>query len=235
MRAMDVMTINVITVAPDTPVQKLAQLLCERNISGVPVVDSNGRIVGIVTEGDLLHRTETATERHTERRRARWLESIASDRDLARDYAKSHGRLVRDIMTREVITVTDATELATVADLLETRRIKRVPVLRDGRLVGIVSRANLVRALAASTQPEEPETENDDRAIRARLLDELRRQEWAKVWAADIVVRDKVVHLWCSDDQSPEEREALCIAARNTAGVRAVEEHVVPAPMLPSL
>lgn len=234
MRAMDVMTTDVISVTPDTSVQELARLLCERNISGAPVVDANNRIVGIVSEGDLLHRTETETEHHTKRRRARWLESFATERALARDYVKSHGRLVRDVMTRDVVTVPDTAELAEVADLLETKRIKRVPVLRDGKLVGILSRANLVRALAAGRDlPAEAET--DDRAIRDRLIGELRHQEWARIWAADIVVRDGVVHLWCSDDHSLEEREALRIAAKNTPGVRDVEVHLVPSLVMPPL
>src|SRR5690348_2151804 len=150
MRAIDVMTTNVITTVPDASVQAVALLLSERGISGVPVVDAGGRVIGIVSEGDLLHRAETGTERRTERRRARWLDSLASDQDLARDYVKSHGRTAKDIMTREVITIDETTELSDVADLLETKKIKRVPVMRDGKLVGIVSRANLVRALAAT-------------------------------------------------------------------------------------
>src|SRR6266850_6959414 len=140
MRAMDVMTTNVITVEPETSVQALATLLSERAISGVPVVDRDNRLVGIATEGDLLHRAETGTERRTERRRRRWLDAFATDQEAARDYVKSHGRKVGEIMTREVISVSDTTDLADIATLLETRRIKRVPVLRDGKLAGIVSR-----------------------------------------------------------------------------------------------
>ena len=142
MRAMDVMTTDVVTVDPTTSVQALAMLLSERCISGVPVVDSKDRLVGIVSEGDLMHRVETGTERLTGRRRSWWLDTIASEQELARDYVKSHGRTAKDVMTRDVISVTDTTELADVAMLLETKRIKRVPVLRDGKLVGIVSRAN---------------------------------------------------------------------------------------------
>ena len=112
MRAMDVMTTQVITVGPDTSVQDLAMLLSQRGISGAPVIDSDNRLVGIVSEGDLLHRAETGTERRTEHRRARWLDSFASDRDLARDYVKSHGGKVRDVMTRNVVTVSDTAELA---------------------------------------------------------------------------------------------------------------------------
>jgi len=231
---MDVMTTNVITVDPNTSVQVLATLLSERGISGVPVVEADGRLVGVVTEGDLLHRAETGTERRTERRRARWLDTLGSDQEAARDYVKAHGRSVREVMTREVISVTDTTELADIATLLETKRIKRVPVLRDGRLVGIVSRANLVRALAMTRSEPAAEVDSDDRTIRERLLAELKGQEWVHIWAADIIVRDRVVHLWFSDDRSAEERQALHVAAENIPGVRQVEEHIVPAPVFPS-
>src|SRR6516165_4248713 len=172
MRAMDVMTTGVITVDPDTSVQAIATLLSERGISGVPVVDAADRLLGIVSEGDLLHRVETGTERLTRRRRSWWLDTIASDQELARDYVKSHGRTAKDVMTREVISVTDTTDLTEIAMLLETKRIKRVPVLREGKLVGIVSRANLVRALAMITS-DPADAATDDRTIRAELLAEL--------------------------------------------------------------
>jgi CBS domain-containing protein len=229
MRAMDVMTTEVITIDENTSVQALAKLLSDRGISGAPVVDAANRLVGIVSEGDLLHRAETGTERQAERRRSWWLDTIALD--LARDYIKSHGRTVKDVMTRDVVSVVETTELADVAMLLETKRIKRVPVVRDGKLVGIVSRANLVRALAASA----PATaaDGDDHTIRAQLLAELSGKEWTNVWAADIIVKDRIVHLWSSSDQSEDERQALRIAAQNTPGVRGVEEHVVPAPAVP--
>jgi CBS domain-containing protein len=235
---MDVMTTGVITVDPDMSVQAVAQLLSERGISGVPVVDAANHLVGIVSEGDLLHRVETGTERRPERltgcRRSWWLDTIGSPQELARDYLKSHGRTAEDVMTREVITVTDTTELADVAMLLEIKRIKRVPVLCDGKLVGIVSRANLVRALAATKSNPAMDDDSDDRAVRQRLLAELMGQEWFKVkewfkiWAADIIVRDRVVHFWFSVDHSEEERRAARIVAENIAGVRRVEEHIVP-------
>jgi len=231
---MDVMTTNVITVDPDTTVQALATLLSERAISGVPVVDRDKRLVGVATEGDLLHRAETGTERRTERRRSRWLDLFGTDQEAARDYVKAHGRTVREIMTREVISVGDTTELADIATLLETKRIKRVPVLRDGKLVGIVSRANLVRALAMTKSEPTFEADSDDRTIRAKLLAELQGHEWVHMWAADIIVRDRVVHLWFSDDRSEEERQAVRVAAENIPGVQRVEEHIVPAPVIPS-
>ena len=234
MRAADVMTTNVITVDPDTSVQALATLLSERGISGVPVVDRDNRLIGIVTEGDLLHRAETGTERRTERRRSRWLDAIGSDQEAARDYVKAHGRIVREIMTRDVISVSDTTDLGDVATLLETKRIKRVPVLHDGKLVGIVSRANLVRALAMTPSEPAVAADSDDRTIREKLLAELKGQEWVHMWAADVIVRDRVVHLWFTDDRSDEERQALRVAAENIPGVRQVEEHVVPAPVFPA-
>ena len=252
MRAMDVMTANVITVTPETSVRELAELLGKHGISGVPVVDADNTLVGIVSEGDLLHRTETGTERRTARRRPRWLDALLSDHHVARDYLKSHGRAVGDVMTRDVITVADTTSLDEIADLLESERIRRVPVVRDGKLIGIVSRANLVRALVTAKRPAGDGAADaagdgaadaagdgaadaaggdrnipDDFAIRDALLAELRGKPWAKVWAAEIMVRNNVVHLWYSDDQPVEERQAIRVAAENTPGVAHVEEHLV--------
>ena len=229
MRAMDVMTTAVVTVSPDSTVQDLAKLLSERGISGVPVVE-NGRLVGMISEGDLLHRAETGTERRTARRRWRWFDPGLEE---ARNYIKEHGRTVRDIMTREVISVDEATDLAEVATLMETRRIKRVPVLRDGMLVGILSRANLVRAVAAISREPATGAAGNDRQIRAKLLAELNGREWARVWPEEIVVQDGVVHLWISDTRPAAEREALRVAAANVHGVRRVEEHIAPVPIFP--
>jgi len=180
-----------------------------------------------------LHRVETGTERPTRRRRSWWLDTIASDQELARDYVKSHGRTAKDVMTREVISVTETTDLTEIAMLLETKRIKRVPVLREGQIVGIVSRANLVRALAV-TKSDAVDDADDDRTIRAKLLAELmgqewfKTQDWFKIWAADVIVRDRVVHFWLVANQTEEERRALRVAAENIAGVQRVEEHIIP-------
>jgi len=139
-----------------------------------------------------LHRIETGTQQRTTRRRSWWLDGIASDRELARDYVKSHARTVKDVMTRDVVSVSDTTELADIATLLETKRIKRVPVVRDGRLVGIVSRANLVRALATTKSAPATTGDPDDRAISDQLLAELRGKNWVDISSADIIVRDRV-------------------------------------------
>jgi CBS domain-containing protein len=230
---MDVMTTDVISVDPDTTVQALAILLAERGISGAPVVDSSGRLIGIISEGDLLHRAEIGTARHhRERRRSWWLDHFASD--LAREYVKSHGRTVKDIMTRDVVTVTEDTDLGEVAALLEAKRIKRVPVMHAGKIVGIISRANLVRALGSTKGAPPREGEGDDRTIRARLLAELGREEWAKIWPEDIIVRDGVVHFWLSSDEPEEKKQALRVAAENIPGVRGVEEHVLTVPPFPA-
>jgi CBS domain-containing protein len=221
MRAADVMTHNTITVDPAMPIQQLAALLSERGISGAPVVNATGNMVGIVSEGDLLHRAELGTERRHARRHSWWLEHYASG--AAQDYVKSHGRTVNDIMTRDVVTVTEDTNLADVAMLLETHRIKRVPVMRSEKIVSIISRANMVYALGTklATPASGSGGSDDDRAIRARLLTELDRQEWAnKVWAQDIIVSGGIVHLWLGSDEPEERRQAVRVAAENVPGVR---------------
>ena len=233
MRAMDVMTTDVITVDPEMTIQALATLLAERGISGAPVTDAAGKLVGVVSEGDLLHRAEIGTaRRHRIRRRSWWLDHFAAD--AARDYIKSHGRTVNDIMTRDVVTVTEDTDLGDVAALLEARRVKRVPVMQGDKIVGIISRANLVRALGATRGAPPRQAEGDDRTIRSQLLAELDREEWARVWPEDVLVRDGVVHIWVSSDEPEEKKQALRIAAESVAGVHSVEEHIVPAPSVPA-
>lgn len=221
MRAMDVMTSEVITVDENASVTAVAKLLAERGISAVPVVDKDNRVIAMVSEGDLLHRTETGTER----RRSWWLEMIASTNQLAGDYIKSHSGSVKDVMTLDVISVSDTTPLADIAILLEANRIKRVPVVRDGKLVGIVSRANLVRALAMTINELSSSAEADDQSIRDKLLAELKAQRWAEVSPANVTVKDGVVHLW-SSYLSEQEKRALVVAAESVPGVRRVEDHM---------
>jgi CBS-domain-containing membrane protein len=223
MRAADVMTSEVITVGEHASVQEAARLMAEHRISAVPVVDRDKRVVGMVSEGDLLHRAETGTER----RRSWWLEMVASTNQLSGEYIKSHSSSVKDVMTRDVISVTEETAVADIAILLESNRIKRVPVLRNGRLVAIVSRANLVRALAMTINERPSGAEADDRTIRDRLLAELKAQKWAEVSPANITVKDGVVHLW-SSYYSDQEKRALVVAAESIPGVRRVEDHMRP-------
>jgi len=215
MRAMDLMTTEVITVDENASIQSVAKLLADHGISALPVVDKENRVIGMISEGDLLHRAETATER----RRSWWLEMVSSTNQLAGDYIKSHGGVVKDVMTRDVLSVTEETPVADIAVLLETNRIKRVPVLRDGKLIGIVSRANLVRALAMTINEAAGGTQADDRSIRAKLLAELKAQRWAAVSPANVTVKDGVVHLR-SSYLSEQEKRALVVAAENVPGVR---------------
>jgi len=220
-RAIDVMTSEVISVDENATVMAVAKLLAEGGISAVPVVDNNNRVIGMVSEGDLLHRAETGTER----RRSWWLDMVASSNQLAGDYIKSHSAKIKDVMTRNVLSVTETTPVADIALLLETNRIKRVPVVRDGKLVGIVSRANLVRALALTIGEPPSVGEADDRAIRDKLLAELKAQRWAEVSPANVTVKDGVVHLW-SSYLSEQEKRALIVAAENIPGVQGVEDHM---------
>ena len=226
MRARDVMVRAVVTTSPDTTVEELARLMINLRISGVPVMDRDGRLVGIVTEGDLLRRVETGTERH----RPRWSEPFSSNSRLAAEYIKSHAKRVADIMTREVFSVGEMATLGEIADLLETKHVKRVPVMHDGKIVGIVSRADLLKVLASGGT--KTAHEEKDRTIRARLLAELREQKWANASEGRVVVSDGIVHLW-GIVGSEDERRALRIVAENTPGVRGIEDHTEFAAAVP--
>ena len=217
--AADVMTTDVVSVAPDTRVRDIAQLLYTRHISGVPVIEQ-GRIIGIVSEGDLIGHAATIGEQ----RRLGWLSAFINDSVSARDYAKTHGRTARDVMTNNVITVEESATLAEIAKILERYRIKRVPVVRNGKLVGIVTRGNLLQGLA-TLEVESPLTSADDRSIREQLIAELRGQAWAHLLADDITVENGIVRL-SGIVQTEEERRALRIAAENVPGVRSVEDHL---------
>ncbi len=218
MKAKDVMTQNVVTVKPNTPVHEIARLLLDRHISAVPVVDEENRVLGIVSEGDLMRRPETRTER----RPSWWLGLVADADAMAREYVKSHGRDAQSVMTRDVITVTEEAELADIAQLLEKRRIKRVPVVRAERLVGLVSRANLIQGLAVSKKALTAETKIDDQRIRKNILETLNKQPWGPTSMVNVFVEQGVVHLYGFVD-SAGQREAVEVVATNAAGVRGVE------------
>jgi CBS-domain-containing membrane protein len=226
MRAIDVMARDVVTAAPETTVQGAAQLMINHRISGIPITDGDRRLLGIVTEGDLLRRVETGTERQ----HSPWSEWFSPNSRLAAEYIKSHARRVADVMTREVTSVDEFATLGEIADLMETKRIKRVPVVHDGKLVGIVSRADLLKVLASDGAS--PPDEERDRSIHSRLFAELRNQRWSRLNEPDIVVADGVVHLW-GVVGSEEERRALRVAAENIPGVRGVEDHTISGPLRP--
>lgn len=220
MIAGDVMTRHVISVSPDASVWETACLMLQNNISGVPVIDGKGRLVGIVTEGDCLRRVETGTER----KRPRWLEFLCSSDQLAGEYVHAHGRKVAEVMTSDVLTVTEGTSLEQIVHLMESRRIKRVPVLRGTEVVGIVSRANLLRALAALAPVATPAADSDS-AIRDRVLAEFDKEAWAPHQCIDVTVRDGAVDLW-GVVFAPKQREAAVVAAENVPGVKSVRSHL---------
>ena len=220
MNAADVMTPDVITVQPDTSLEQIVTLMLEHGISGVPVMDGES-VVGIVTEGDLLRRVELGTEPH----RSRWLEALSGATPLAAEYARSHGRKASEVMTHGIVAVADDTPLAEIVRLLEARRIKRVPVLRDGKLVGIVSRANVLRVLAGRLAPVMPRVPDDGR-IRDVLMHELRTHKWgAFVGQLEVQVANGVVTLR-GIVNSEEQRTAVCVAAENVPGVLRVEDRL---------
>lgn len=231
MKASDIMTAPVISIGPDTLIRDIATLLLRHRISGVPVI-KNDRIVGLVSEGDLLRRHEIGTDR-TPPKDWWWARLMQEDPEPGA-YVKSHARYARDIMTRNVISVAESTPIAEIATLLETRGIKRVPVLRHKKLVGIVSRANLIQALSAHSKPGEIPRKVSDDAIRKQLLAELGNQKWWRTSSSNVIVTDGVVHFWGLLD-SDSQKEAARVAAENLPGVRKIEDHRMKSIEWPSM
>jgi CBS domain-containing protein len=220
MQAQDVMTKPVISIGPDDTVARAIRVMLQNHISGLPVIDVTGCLVGMITEGDFLRRVETSTER----KRPRWLEFLAGGGQLASEYVRTHARRVSDIMTTDPVVVAEDAPLEEVVALMEKRRIKRVPIVKDGKVVGIVSRANLMHALA-SVAGEAAPAKVEDQVIRQWLLAELEQQSWAPSGTLEVMVRDGVVDLWgtITDERT---RQALIVAAENVPGVKRVNDHV---------
>jgi len=222
----DVMTRDVITVTPETSVQEIARLLYEGHISGVPVVDEAGKVVGIVSEGDLIRHEGAVGETP----RSWWLRFFGDRVASAEDYIKTHGRQARDVMSKNPITVSTAEPLAKVARLLERHRIKRVPVVEDHKLIGIVTRANILRGLAAGAGAAEgraPAEAADDRAIAEKLLAKVRDAGFSSL--VNPIVQDGTVHLWGLVDNDAE-RRAIVLLAQQLPGVKSVEDHLARQP-----
>ena len=221
MKAADVMTRDVMTVRPETPVAQAIRLMLDNNFSGLPVMNADGKMVGILTEGDLLRRSETGTERH----RPRWLEILMGPARIAGEYVRTHGRKVEDIMTTGVVSVAADTPLDEVVSLMERRRIKRLPVLDGDALLGIVSRADLLRSLLKALEAPHNETLSDDQILE-QILAELKKAAWVPRDGLSITVREGVVDL-NGVVLEEKEREALRVVAENAPGVKAVEDHLV--------
>lgn len=222
MKAKDVMVSNVVTVRPDDTVQKVAQLLLARRISGAPVVTKGGKLVGIISEADLIRRVESGTQR----RRSSWLELLTgSDAQLAAEYVKANAQHVEEVMTRHVVTTTPGTTLDEIARLLERHKIKRIPIVEGGKVVGIVSRANLLQGLASLGKKAGPTRKPSDSAIRKKVVNKLRREPWAPVGQLNVTVHNGVVELW-GFVESSQQKEAIRVAAEITPGVRAVTDNL---------
>ncbi|MFL9825770.1 CBS domain-containing protein [Rhodoplanes sp. SY1] len=226
MKASDIMTTTLVTVTPDTAVADVAAILLENRISGVPVVDPAGRPVGIVSEGDLVRRAEAGTGHE----RSWWLKLLMGREGLAAEFVKEHARRVADVMTRELVTATPDTPVAEIASLLERHRIKRVPIVKDGRLVGIVSRANLLHALA-TLRRQTPANPVTDAELRTAITARLESEPWLSPNLVNVTVTDGVVDAWGVVD-SLAEKQALRVAIEATPGVKAVNDNLVIRPVV---
>jgi CBS domain-containing protein len=225
MKASDVMVSDVITVKPTGTVQQVAELLMMNHISAVPVVDDSGALVGIVSEGDLLRRREAGTDH----RRSWWLKLLMGREILAAEFVKEYSRHVSDVMTHNVVTAPPDASVADIATLLERHRIKRIPIVRNGKLVGIVSRANLIQAIAVHRNKVLPTQPIADTELREKVVSRLKAEAWIRPSLVNVTVTDGTVDLWGIVD-SPTEKHALRVAVEVTPGVKAVNDNVLVRP-----
>lgn len=219
MRAHQIMTRNTITVLPETPILEAAHKMLEHHVSGLPVLDASGKLVGIVSESDFLRRSEIGTQQ----KRSRWLQYFLSPAHSADDFVHERGRKVKDVMTRDPVVVVEDTSLDELVRLMEKNGIKRLPVLRNEMLVGIITRANLLRAVASMAK-EIPDPTADDDHIRERIVRTLEAADWGPI-GLQVSARNGIVHLHglIINDNS---RRASIVAAENTAGVKEVHDHM---------
>jgi CBS domain-containing protein len=213
MRAHQIMTRSVISITPDATILEAANTMLRYHVSGLPVVDAAGKLVGIVSEGDFIRRSEIGTQR----KRGRWLKFLLGAGAAATDYVHEHGRKVSEVMTSDPITVTEDATLEEIVNAMETNGVKRLPVMKGDRLVGIVSRANLLQAVAGLAR-EVPDPTADDDHIRSRIIAAIEKNDWSP-FGLNVIVRDGIVHLSgvITEERS---RQAAMVAAQNVAGVR---------------
>ena len=219
MRAHQIMTRSVITIAPDATILEAAKTMLQHHVSGLPVVDAAGSLVGIVSEGDFIRRSEIGTQR----KRGRWLKFLLGAGATATDYVRENGRKVSEVMTVEPITVGEDATLEDIVNTMETNHVKRLPVMENGKLVGIVSRANLLQAVAGLAR-DIPDPTADDDHIRRRVIAVIEKNDWSP-FGLNVIVRDGIVHLSgvITDEGS---RQAAMVAAQNVAGVQKVHDHL---------
>jgi CBS domain-containing protein len=221
MKASDVMTAGAITIGPDADVQTAAKIMLEKGVSALPVVDGAGFLIGVISEGDLIRRSESGTEEKS----SWWLRLMSSNEQLAARFVKEHGKRVADVMTPEVVTATPDTPLADIAAMLERNRIKRVPIVSGRKVLGIVSRANLLQALASAKPAFDGAGAVSDAALREAILKRIWEQPWAHPSLVNVIVQGGVVNLWGSVT-SESERDALRILVQETPGVASVNDHL---------
>jgi CBS domain-containing protein len=219
MRAHQIMTRPVITVTPETAVVDAANTMLQKHVSGLPVVDAKGKLVGIVSEGDFIRRSEIGTQR----KRGKFLKFILGPGKAATDFVHEHGRKVAEIMTPEPLTITEDTQLEEIVELMEKNSIKRLPVVRGDKIVGIVSRSNLLQAVASLAR-DVPDPTADDDHIRNRVIDAIEKYDWCP-FGLSVIVRDGIVHLSgvITEERS---RKAAIVAAENVTGVKKVHDHL---------
>jgi CBS domain-containing protein len=223
MQARDVMVRAVIKVHPDSSVADAIELLQRHDISALPVIDGAGNLVGILSEADLIHRVEIGTEKQ----RSWWLEAVTGGSTLAQDFAKSHGKKVHEVMmSGAIISAPEDAPLSDIATLLERNRIKRIPITRDGKLVGIVSRSNLIQALASAMHHTDAPNDQDA-TIRDEFLKRVEGQKWTGFGERNVIVSHGTVNLWGLVG-SEEERRALIALAESVPGVTKVQDEMFP-------
>ncbi len=220
MQAHHIMSKNVVSVRADTPVRDVSALMTEKRISGLPVVAANGQVIGIVSQSDLLHRHELGTEV----RQKWWLKIFSDPNRMAQEFCKAHGLKAEDVMSRHVLSVGENTDLADVTAILDRNHIKRVPVLRDGKLVGLITRADLVKALMAAPV-REGATSVDTASVQRAISDKIRKQTWLNSSYLNVIVENGTVHLW-GFVGSAEQRRALRVLVEETDGVTSVDDHL---------
>jgi CBS domain-containing protein len=220
MQAEAIMSKPVVCVEPTASIAEAAALMLFKKISGLPVINRDGRLVGILSEGDFLRRRELGTLK----KRSRWLEFIVSPGMAAEEYVNGNGRRIEEVMSHDVVVTSPAASLGEIVELMARHHVKRTPVVESGKVVGIVTRSDIVRALL-TVLPDVAARADDDERIRRSIVDELAAQKWAGKGLINVVVNDGTVKL---SGAIFDERERLAarVAAENVAGVRAVEDHL---------
>ena len=221
MKAADVLGVNVVTAKTGWSVQQVAMVMLEKGISGLPVLDKDERVVGMVSESDLMRRADCGTGH----RHSWWLRMFMGRDGLAQEYVKEHGRKVEDVMTSTVMTASPSTSLAEIAELLERNNIKRVPIVANGKLVGIVSRANVVQAVASCLRNDNS-TNQPDAGLREAILARFKNEPWAQTCLINVTVNQGTADLW-GVAESEAQKKAFRVAAEATPGICAVNDNLL--------